>query len=664
MLYLLLSSIASAVPLQYNHQGRLLDSDGVGLVGDHELTFRILDDSDAALWEESLSVEFEDGFYSVNLGEDETNNPLDDSIFAAYPLWMELSVDGEALSPTHPIQSVPYANISGLAENLDGGTVNASDIAINGIPVIDGDGNWVGPQELEQWNDIQNRPPGLDDGDDDTQLDQAGVLGYVDGSQVNLGSGSQVDGSAIVTADSYASYLPGDLADGDSDILASLNCFMGEIVSWGPNNTWICTSDASLEWPDIETMLSGNAADLNAGTTIGGETIVTSTTDMDTLNALACQDGEIAKYDGNQGVWYCAGDDNTFLDQAGVLGYVDGSQVDLGSGSQVAGSAIVTADSYTSYLPSDLADGDADTQLDQASVLGYVQGQTLNLGVGSQVDGSAIVTADSYTSYLPSDLADGDADTQLDQAGVLGYVDGSQVNLGSGSQVAGSAIVTADSYTSYLPSDLADGDNDTQLSDSEVIDMVQNASGIDLNGELSVGGAATFNDSVTAESGLTVNGPLVTDTIEGPYGYKEFTTDRVASSSTSSKTYTLLNMRCSGHWGSYFVEIDLITWYYRPSVRRYEYYCGNGNHTSGGTLAEISNPQTVGSLVSLSKTSPVDTGYDHSNIRMYDVELQVTQGAYVHSYARVRTYGMWASYPAGSTHSNTAPGAIWPTWTE
>ena len=55
--------------------------------------------------------------------EDEQDNPLDDTIFAAYPLWMELSVDGEALAPTHPIQSVPYANISGLAENLDGGSV-------------------------------------------------------------------------------------------------------------------------------------------------------------------------------------------------------------------------------------------------------------------------------------------------------------------------------------------------------------------------------------------------------------------------------------------------------------------------------------------------------------------------------------------------------------
>ena len=51
---------------------------------------------------------------------------------------------------------------------------------------------------------------------------------------------------------------------------------------------------------------------------------------------------------------------------------MNGSQVDLGSSSTVNGSVIVTADSYSSYLPSDLADGDDDTQLDQAGVLGYV----------------------------------------------------------------------------------------------------------------------------------------------------------------------------------------------------------------------------------------------------------------------------------------------------
>ena len=315
--------------------------------------------------------------------EDEQGNPLDDTIFAAYPLWMELSVDGEALAPTHPIQSVPYANISGLAENLDGGSVNASEIAVNGIPVIDGDGNWIGPADQPDWYSIPNRPPGLDDGDDDTQLDQAGVLGYVNGSQVDLGTGSTANGSTIVTADSFDSYLSGELIDGDDDTLAGLSCSVGEIASFGANNAWVCTSDSTLEWADIEIMLNGNAVDLNANTTIGGNTITTTSTDMDTLNSLGCQDGEIAKYDVSQSMWMCAVDDNTFLDASGVLGYVDGAQVDLGMGSTVNGSTIVTADSYTSYLPSDLADGDDDTQLDQASVIGYVNGSQVDLGSSS-----------------------------------------------------------------------------------------------------------------------------------------------------------------------------------------------------------------------------------------------------------------------------------------
>lgn len=611
MLYLLLSSIASAVPLQYNHQGRLLDVDGVGLAGEHELTFRILDDSDAVLWEESLNVDFSDGFYSVNLGNDEADNPLDDSIFTAYPLWMELAVDGDTLSPAHPIQSVPYASVSGLAENLDGGSVNATEVLVNGIPVIDASGHWVGPADQPDWYSIPNRPPGLDDGDDDTQLDQAGVLNYVNGSSVNLGTGSQVDSSDIVTASSFDSYLSGELTDGDNDTLAELSCAVGEIAAWGANNAWVCTSDASLEWSDIASMLTANSADLNASTTVGGLPIVTTATDMDTLNALSCQSGQVAKFDVAQGIWICSND--VFLNQSDVLGYVNGSTVDLGAGSTVNGSDIVTSDSYTSYLPADLADGDDDTQLDQTGVVSYVQGQTLNLGAGSQVDSADIVTADSYSSYLPADLAD--------------------------------------------------GDDDTQLSDVEVLSMVEDAGSVNLTGDFSADGTATFNDAVTAEANLTVNGTLVANTVQGSYGYKEFTTDKIANSSTtSSQTYTLLNMRCSGHWGSYFVEIDLITYYYRPSVRRYEYYCGNGSYTNGGNLVEVSAPQAVSSLVSLSKTGAVDSGYDHGNISMYDVQLRVTQGAYVQSYARVRTYGYWPTEKAGTPFTTTYPSAVWETW--
>ena len=617
-MYLLLASLSNATPLQYNHQGRLLDANGEGLSGEHELTFRIVDESDSVLWEESLDIEFQNGYYSVHLGEDETNNPLDDSIFAAYPLWMELSVDGDTLEPRHPIQSVPYANIAGMAESVDGGSVNASDISVNGTPVVDADGNWVGSNT--QWENIDGRPPGLDDGDDDTQLTQTEVVDYVNGSQVNLGASSQVDGSDIVTADSFSSYLSSDILDGDADTLAGLSCGLGEIASWDGSSSWVCTSDATLDWADIEIMLNNNAVDLNAATTIGGGTIVTTATDADSFAGIACQnDGEVLKYDTAQGTWYCDMD----------------------------------------------VDTDTDTQLSQNDVLGYVNGQALTLTTGTQVDGSNVVTESTFASNLPSDLADGDNDTQLTQTEVVNYVNGSQVNLGASSQVDGSDIVTADSYASYLPSDLADGDDDTQLSASQVEGMVEGLGSLDLEGDLDVSGTAVFNDSVSANDGMVVNGELYAPTQTGPYGYLEFTTNRVASDASNNvPSYTLLDMRCSGHWGSYFVEIDLITFYYRPSVVRYEYYCGNGNHTSGGTLVEVQAPQAIGALVSLTKTSPIDTGYDHSNIRMYDVQLKVNQSAYVQSYARVRVYGYWPSYKAGGAHSNTSPSAIWPTWTQ
>ena len=172
------------------------------------------------------------------------------------------------------------------------------------------------------------------------------------------------------------------------------------------------------------------------------------------------------------------GDDDTQLDQAGVLGYVTGQTVDLGAGSTIDGSSIVTAADYQSYLPADLADGDDDSQLDQADVLNYVTGQAVDLGTGSAVDGSAIVTASDYNSYLPADLTDGDADTlaalscvndgelarydliaeqwycdsdqntQLTQGEVLAYIDGQLVDLGAGASVAGAAIVTANDYSS------------------------------------------------------------------------------------------------------------------------------------------------------------------------------------------------------------------------
>lgn len=480
MLFSLISSLliqsAVAVPIQVNQQGRLLDVDGEGLTGANQMVFMLFDSEENGniYWSETLTVNFTNGYYSTLLGTDEENNPLDDSVFAQYPLYMEIKINGEVLSPRHPLASVPYAQIAGVAESVDGGVVNASEVNVNGQPVIDGSGNWVGTAPTVDFMDVANRPPGLDDGDDDTQLDQQGVLGYVNGSQVNLGANSQVDGSDIVTANSFVGYLPSDLSDGDNDLLASISCAVGEIISWDGQG-WVCTSDNTLSYTDIENHLLNNPIDLNIDTTIGGTTIVTSADDSDTLASLSCQnDGEIARYDLVLDEWYCSTDidTDTVLDQAGVLAHVNGEALSLASGTQVNGSDVVTVDTFTSNLPSDLADGDADTlaslscaqgelaawdgnsswvcvsdnTLDESTVEGYITNGAIDLYAGSQVDGNAILTSTSQLDWnkldnVPNGLADGDDDTQLDSATVVSYVESGSVNLAQGSQVNSRNIV-------------------------------------------------------------------------------------------------------------------------------------------------------------------------------------------------------------------------------
>ena len=154
MLSLLLIHISYAVPLQFNHQGRLLDLSGDPIGGEHELVFRIYDESinGTIQWEESIQTEFTNGYYSVNLGEDEENNPLDSAILANYPLWIELTIDEDTMEPRYPMLSVPYSSIAGIAESVEGGFVDADEVSVNSNLVIDSGGNWVG--EPINWNSI------------------------------------------------------------------------------------------------------------------------------------------------------------------------------------------------------------------------------------------------------------------------------------------------------------------------------------------------------------------------------------------------------------------------------------------------------------------------------------------------------------------------------
>ena len=59
-----------------------------------------------------------------------------------------------------------------VAEEVSGGPVDASEIAVAGSPVINDAGEWVGPAPTVNWTDIEGMPEGFSDGiDDDTDTD-------------------------------------------------------------------------------------------------------------------------------------------------------------------------------------------------------------------------------------------------------------------------------------------------------------------------------------------------------------------------------------------------------------------------------------------------------------------------------------------------------------
>ena len=93
-----LVNLARAVPLQLTQQGRLLDPSGAAIEGNEQLTFRLYDSPTGGnvVWEEQLSVAFNNGYYATILGSDELNNPLDASSLSLYPLFLELQVANNA----------------------------------------------------------------------------------------------------------------------------------------------------------------------------------------------------------------------------------------------------------------------------------------------------------------------------------------------------------------------------------------------------------------------------------------------------------------------------------------------------------------------------------------------------------------------------------------
>ena len=234
-------------------------------------------------------VDFVDGYYAVPCAN--LDYPLEDSILAISPIYLsELNSTGP-FSPRQQLKSAPYGRRAQSAESIDGGTVDAAELFINGSLIVDGSGAWVPTINLS-WADILN--------------------------------------------------IPADLVDGDDDTLASLSCMTGQIVGWNGNN-WICTDDNGLTEAEVETYITNSPIDLASGSMVGGDAIVTVSTDQDALGGLSCINGDIPKWDSVLNAWGC--DNDAMLSDAQVDGYVSNGAIDLAAGSSMNGRSLVTSTS-------------------------------------------------------------------------------------------------------------------------------------------------------------------------------------------------------------------------------------------------------------------------------------------------------------------------------
>ena len=106
---LLLSPSAQAVPLQITQQGRMIDASGAAVDGSQIVVFRVFDaeTGGSQLWEEYLTVQFNNGYYAIVLGVDESGNPLDSETLSLYPVFLEIQLNSNP--PMSPRQSINSA---------------------------------------------------------------------------------------------------------------------------------------------------------------------------------------------------------------------------------------------------------------------------------------------------------------------------------------------------------------------------------------------------------------------------------------------------------------------------------------------------------------------------------------------------------------------------
>lgn len=101
-----LEILAQGAPMLLTYQGRLTDASGNPITSGVPMSFRILDGLGAEVWAEAHgSVAVDRGIFSVMLG---SITPLSPPLFSDEVRWLEVTINGETLTPNVRITSSAY----------------------------------------------------------------------------------------------------------------------------------------------------------------------------------------------------------------------------------------------------------------------------------------------------------------------------------------------------------------------------------------------------------------------------------------------------------------------------------------------------------------------------------------------------------------------------
>ena len=107
------SAGAVGVPQTITHQGRLYDASNKPVSGMLTVKFAVYASPNAAmpLWSESDMLTFDEGYFSVSLGE---TTPFTTNLFDGSVRYLGITVGADPeMTPRVPVQSVPYAILAG-----------------------------------------------------------------------------------------------------------------------------------------------------------------------------------------------------------------------------------------------------------------------------------------------------------------------------------------------------------------------------------------------------------------------------------------------------------------------------------------------------------------------------------------------------------------------